>query len=134
MFLTALEDFDYKPCYKDGELVRGKVVTQSTLVWRRDMFSDVAVPAGFVTDLASLPWFTSLLFKKLGKSQRAAVLHDYLYKHRVDSKTWADRQFLEAMRIDGVKRWRRNSMWLAVSVFGFYAWNRNKKSEVEIVE
>ena len=126
MFLTDLEDFDYKPYFKDGELVRGKVVTQAALLWDSKEEGKIVVQSGFVTDLASLPWFVMFMFKKLGKSQRAAVLHDYLYKNRVNSKTWADRQFLEAMRLDGVKRWRRSTMWLAVSAFGFYAWNRNK--------
>jgi hypothetical protein len=131
MFLTAIEDFDYRPHIEHGVLVRGQVVTETALLWECEgklpegVGNKIVVQAGFVTDLASLP-ISGVFFKKVGMHQRAAVLHDYLYRNRLGSKRFADRQFLGAMKQDGVKRWRRNTMWLAVSLFGLHAWNRNK--------
>jgi len=130
MFLTALEDFDYKPYYKDGELVRGKVVTQSTLVWSLEGLGKITVPSGFVTDLASLPWFTLFLFKRLGKHQRGAVLHDYLYRTKWFTKTYTDKQFNIAMKQDNVARWRRNLIMSGLAVGGWVAWAKNKSIEI----
>lgn len=131
MFLTALEDFDYKPYFKDGELVRGKIVIQSTLVWRTDMLGDVNVPSGFVNNLASIPWFVMWLFDKLGKHQRGAVLHDYLYRRQKFTKRYSDKQFNLAMEQDGVARWRRNLIIGGLAVGGWVAWKNPKPVVIE---
>ena len=130
MFLTALEDFDYKPYYKDGELVRGKVVTEAALLWDSGEEGKIVVQSGFVTDLASLPWFTSFIFKKLGKHQRAAVLHDYLYRNNTISKAWSDKQFNLAMKQDGVILWRRHLIIAGLTIGGWPAWNNPKPIEI----
>jgi hypothetical protein len=61
------------------------------------------VPKGFVTDLASVPWFARWYVSRDGNHTRAAVVHDYLYARssKADfpdtSRRTADRVFLEAM-------------------------------------
>jgi len=141
MFLTDLEDFDYKPYFKDGELVRGKVVLENALLWGTGS-EKIAVKAGFVTDLASLPWFASIMFKKPGKTQRAAVLHDWLYRNNINStnpphhyrnfnnKKWSDAQFNKAMKQDGVRRWRRYLIIAGLTVGGHKAWNYPAKAVI----
>ena len=126
MFLTALEGFDYKPYVREGELSRGEVVTEGTLLWRVPGEEPITVPAGFVTDLASLPWFTNGLFKKLGRHQRAAVLHDWLYREKSGGKVWSDKQFNLAMKHDGVSRWRRVVFMAGLTAFGWTAWYNAK--------
>ena len=121
MFLSSLEDFDYQPHVVDGELERGSVVTQTRIVWASSV-GVACVPIGFVSDLASLPWYTALLFKKLGKHQRAAILHDWLYRNKIENKNWADEQFKLAMIEDKVKWWRRELILVALKFAGHKAW------------
>ena len=96
------------------------------------------IPAGFVTDFASIPAWAQPLLPRTGKHNRAAVLHDYLYriavgiipscrlcsyKSVVDPACklppWlprkdADRIFLRAMRELFVPEWRARAMYLGV--------------------
>ena len=123
MFITAIEKFGYSPLVVNGEIVRGKIELQNTLMWFSDEQHNYIVPNKFICDLASLP-ISGLLFKKLGRHQRAAVLHDYLYRNKINSKRWADRQFRQAMACDGVAPWRKWLIWAGVAVFGWRAWWR----------
>lgn len=85
------------------------------------------VPAGFQTDLASIPRPLWGLVPKVGAHDRAAVLHDAAYAHALLTergrpvraiKRVADALFDEAMRADGVPRVRRVLMAAAVRQFG----------------
>ncbi len=69
----------------------------------------VLVPAGFVTDFASIPWFARWLLPISGKVAKAALLHDYmlaLYDPRAPSA------FAEALEVAGVGPIRR---WIMVA-------------------
>lgn len=82
--------------------------------------ASIAVPAGFETDLASVPRPFRNLFNVNGKSRRAAVLHDWLYAGtHCYTRKQADRIFLEAMQSDGVGWAERNAMFSAVRAFGW---------------
>ena len=43
-------------------------------------YAKVIVPRGFETDFASIPRTARLLIPKLGRYNKAAVIHDYLYQ------------------------------------------------------
>ena len=76
-----------------------------------------SVPAGFVTDFASVPR-VPLVYMLAGDTARAAaVVHDYLYTGIVDREV-ADDVFLEAMAASGVPAWRRYPMYWAVRACG----------------
>ena len=80
------------------------------------------VPAGFRSDLASIPQLLQAVVGKWERHAPAAVLHDWLYlTHEVDRRT-ADDVFAEAMRSLGVPAWKRRSMWTVVRVFAGFAW------------
>lgn len=107
------------------------------------------VPAGFITDFASIPAPFTPLLPRTGKHNRAAVLHDYLYRiatgiiescknhpagHDCGLPVWlprkdADRIFLRAMREVETPEWRARSMfigvraahWLGIGAEGPYA-------------
>jgi hypothetical protein len=90
--------------------------------------SDVAkrmftVPAGFQTDLASVPRLP-LVFLLAGDCAReAAVVHDYLYStHQVDRAT-ADAVLREASAVTGVPWWRRQLMYAGVRMGGASHWD-----------
>jgi len=90
----------------------------------------VTIPAGYNTDLASIPQFLWWLFQPFDPSYAAAaVLHDYLRTmgrmnpdggwEKFDEGT-ADAVFYEAMKILGVPTWKAIIMYLAVRIAG--AW------------
>ncbi|ECG6032325.1 DUF1353 domain-containing protein [Salmonella enterica subsp. enterica serovar Eastbourne] len=78
----------------------------------------ISVPAGFVTDLASVPRIFWTLLPPDGKYAKAAIIHDYLYDNALRTKKEADRIFLDGMRVLGVPEWKRIVMYLAVRWFG----------------
>ncbi len=78
----------------------------------------ITVPAGTITDLASVPRVLWAIFPPHGRYAKAAIVHDYLYEQAIGSKAFADRVFLEAMEILQVPKWRRVLMYWAVRLFG----------------
>ncbi|HFV9934559.1 TPA: DUF1353 domain-containing protein [Salmonella enterica subsp. enterica serovar Bovismorbificans] len=81
--------------------------------------SDVInVPAGFVTDLASVPRIFWSLMPPDGRYAKAAIIHDYLYDNALRTKREADRIFLDGMTVQGVPKWKRTVMYWAVRLFG----------------
>ncbi len=87
--------------------------------WLTDNPVDViAVPAGYVTDLASVPRILWSVFPPHGRYAKAAIIHDWLYDNALRTKHEADKIFLDAMCVLGVPRWRRMLMYCAVRLFG----------------
>ena len=88
----------------------------------------IAVPAGFVTDFASVPWGFWNLEPPLGDAGKAAVVHDYLYATRGlagrYSRAQADGIFRQALTALGVPAWKRLLLWAAVRVGGRSGWGR----------
>ncbi|EJQ8214212.1 DUF1353 domain-containing protein [Salmonella enterica] len=78
----------------------------------------ISVPAGFVTDLASVPRVFWILLPPDGKYAKAAIIHDYLYDNALRTKKEADKIFLDGMTVLGVPRWKRTVMYWAVRMFG----------------
>lgn len=86
-------------------------------------YEDITVPAGFVSDLSSIPWGFQWLIPKGGPKAAAAIVHDYLYQTGKVSRKEADEIFLKIMREQEVAAWKRYAMYGAVRLFGsnFYA-------------
>ncbi len=84
----------------------------------------IQVPEGFVTDLASVPWFGRWAVSVDGDHTKAAIIHDWLYVTASAedfpnvTRRDADRVFLEALKVRGVPAWKRNLMYAAVRVGG----------------
>lgn len=83
------------------------------------------IPAGFITDFASVPRALWAVFPPTGPYGKAAVVHDYLYvlggrlgSDLIVSRSETDRIFREAMATLGVGTVRRWLMWVAVRLFG----------------
>lgn len=99
----------------------------SALVYSSNLYEHVIiVPEGFTTDFASVPRLPLSYLFFGDTAHAAAVVHDYLYGSRTVSKTLADRIFLEAMGVSGIPAWRRYPMFLAVSLFGGFAYSKTK--------
>lgn len=90
----------------------------------------VSVEAGFETDFASIPRFARMLIPKLGRYNKAAVLHDAAYQDRIEfyifNRRDSDRLFLAAMVALGVAPWKRRLMYWAVRLGGWAAWRKRK--------
>ncbi|EDQ8489481.1 DUF1353 domain-containing protein [Salmonella enterica] len=77
----------------------------------------IEVPAGFITDLATIPRIFWSLMPPDGRYAKAAIIHDYLYDNALRTKWEADRIFLDGMTVLGVPRWKRTIMYWAVRLF-----------------
>lgn len=78
----------------------------------------VTVPAGFATNLASVPRLLRWLFPPDGPWLAAAVLHDFLYGLKGCTRFLADALFREAMAGLKVTWKQRVIMYYAVRLFG----------------
>ena len=79
----------------------------------------IEIPAGFVTDFASVPRLPFAYWLTGNIAQEAATIPDFLYQTHSTSKATADRVFLEAMKATKVVAWRRWLMYTMVSLFGW---------------
>ena len=110
----------------------GNWLLVSRLVYESDLahkdgrlVSIIEVPAGAETDLASIPSIIPRwLLDPNGLSRLPAIVHDYLCRTGYQPRSMADRVFLEAMKLVGVRRWRRWSMYSAVRILTFFKTGR----------
>ncbi|EHP6140085.1 DUF1353 domain-containing protein [Escherichia coli] len=99
-------------------------LVESFEFWLTESPDDVIrVPAGYVTDLASVPRLLWSVFPPHGRYAKAAIIHDWLYDNALRTKKEADRIFLDAMNVLEVPAWRRLMMYCAVHLF----WRGNYK-------
>jgi hypothetical protein len=87
----------------------------------------IAVPKGFVTDMASVPKLFWNILPPFGRYTDAAVLHDYLYRTQVYPRATCDRLLLQAMKASRVKWWQRTIIYLNVRWFGGIAWRDDSR-------
>lgn len=87
------------------------------------------VPAGFVTDFASIPRGLWNLLPVHGRQDKAAVLHDFLYAHNGVTRAEADALFREAMEAEGVGKVARNLMYAGVRAGGWKPWNKYRAAD-----
>jgi len=105
----------------------------------------ITVSAGFVFDLSSVPRLLWFLIAPFELSVVAPLLHDLLYRYGGDvpdraaaveprhryTRAATDRLFLAAMAQERVAPWRRHSAYVAVRVFGCFAWRRSEPRSTE---
>lgn len=93
----------------------------------------IRVPSGFNSDLASVPQVLQSLAPKFGLTDRAAIIHDWLYRHGGQpsehstmrlGRAACDRIFLDVMAADGVPMLLRWRMWFGVRVAGASSFQR----------
>ncbi len=104
-------------------------VIMNPLIYGSDLIGPVTVPAGFETDLASVPRIPIIYSLWGNRAHREAVVHDYLF--RIDSVpkvsfAMANKVFLEAMEVRGKSWYIRYPMYWAVC-FGSKSFFHNHK-------
>jgi len=89
------------------------------------VFGVLTVPAGFLSDGASIPRF---LWAVVGCPHdtylRAAVIHDHLYRSAALPREWCDAVFLRALADCGIRLGKRRLMYRAVRLFGGLSYGR----------
>ncbi len=105
------------------------VCLTSDLIFQSTDSDTITVPAGFSSDLASIPRLARPLIGVLERHAPAAVVHDWLYLRGGVSRRAADRIFLTAMATMGVGRLRRWVMYAAVRLGGRKIWRRYRDRE-----
>lgn len=87
------------------------------------VFGDIVVPKGFITNYASIGVFHNILLFPIyalfsGYGNYASTVHDFLYTRHSVSRKAADDIFYEALREEGVAKWRAWLMWAGVRIGG----------------
>lgn len=92
------------------------------------------IPPTFVCDLASVPRILRGLSTPWHQSARAGFLHDCACRW---DEVWllgrkrADDLYREALRSEGVSRFRARAQWLGVRVGGWRAWRRWRSTDLD---
>ncbi len=91
----------------------------------------IVVPAGFVTDLASIPNSLKGIFDKMGRYAPAGIIHDYLYWEKTCTQNQADRVLKQALIETGVSKKTAKIIKMGVKIAknlrGNIPWKNNSK-------
>jgi len=89
----------------------------------------ITVPAGFVTDLASIPVLLMPIYNNTGNYASAGILHDYLYWTQFCDRRKSDRLIKEGLKATYTSYLTRNTIKYGVYWLGEFAWNTNRKNK-----
>ncbi len=98
----------------------------------------IVIPAGFPTDLASVPAATKwIIDDDAPYILRAAVLHDYLYQHQglvgvTFTRSECDSILSSAMKCCRASWSERALVYTAVRIGGWWAWNNHSERKAAI--
>jgi hypothetical protein len=81
------------------------------------------VPAGYVTDFASVPTWLWSFFRPTGKHDAADLEHDYLYDHQISTRKDVDRFFYQRMLECGLSEINARCRYYAVRMGGRSWWD-----------
>jgi hypothetical protein len=136
--VLVLLDNKRQPSIRSGRSLWG-LQRELTYQTGDDPAEIITVPAGFVTDLASIPRVVWSFFPPDGPWVKGAVIHDFLYftqgigiwygRHGVSraepySRAEADHILREAMADRGIGAWAQFVIWAAVRLGGAVGWAR----------
>ena len=109
--------------FAGSEWVLGRSVSYNI----RGSGDTIVVPAGFVTDFASIPWGLQSLIQVNTPSRLPALVHDYLYWEQGCTRVQADGILWVGLQEHGIAWWERTLFYRGVRVGGGAAWNLNMK-------
>jgi len=102
---------------------RGKWKLVKPLVFQSDIAGQtITVPAGFITDFASVPRFPSFIFSVFGDiAAEATTVHDYLYDMtpKILGRKMSDEILREAALASGTPHWKAMGLYLGVRIAGW---------------
>ena len=80
------------------------------------------IPAGYITDFASVPRSLWNVLPPTGLHNTAAILHDWLYDNRIGERKKADEIFYKVMIESGVNKIAAKVMYWGVRLGGKSWW------------
>ena len=86
----------------------------------------IVVPAGFVTEFASIPRALWSELSPVGEHKLAAIVHDYLYWFQPCEREETDNLLMIAMKEGGVSDLQRGAVYAAVRLGSGDVWNANR--------
>lgn len=148
--VLVLLDNKFSPAIKGGRSLWGLQRDLSYRTGNEAQEELILAPAGFVTDLASIPRWCWIILPPNGPWVKAAIIHDFLYatkgsgqwKRRLDGRTRADAYtraeadgvFREALQNRGVGPIRCFILWAAVRLGGAGGWGKDDSRQPASVE
>lgn len=94
----------------------------------------ITVPAGFITDEASVPRIVGAYLLYGGKGKKASVIHDWAYSTQAYSREVADAIFREALHTSQYPEWVVTGMYAGVRIGGWVAWNKKNVPQSPAVQ
>ena len=89
-------------------------------------YNGIRVPAGFITDGASVPRILYWLFEPTGVLFLPAIVHDYFYATQQISRAEADKIFREnVIRESNIVA--GYLAWVGIRLFGWIPWLKRRK-------
>lgn len=121
-FLTKLR---VEQVTEDDWILLEPLVYYSELLGRK-----VTVPAGFVTDFASVPRLPFIYWFAGNTAKAPAVLHDWFYRTNTEdiTRATADALLAEAMEAQGYWKLRSWLMWAGVRIGGYWSYDTRNTS------
>ena len=118
------------------DIIGGKHVRLNDELAHFCSYGNVMVPAGFVSDLASIPRVFWRIAPPWDAHCVAAVVHDFIYvtghcggaTQRPFTRKQADLLFLHMMEQAGVGWAKRHAMYRAVRMFGRGVWSKKGRN------
>jgi hypothetical protein len=104
-------------------VAKGLMRLDEPVAWMDEAGARWVVPAGFITDGASLPWILTAVWDRWEpRTLRAAIMHDYGYSfHTFGSKSEVDARFYAGLKAD---HWPHAlAYYRAVKLMGWFAWH-----------
>lgn len=87
-------------------------------IGRKGSGNTFTIAAGFYSDLSSIPWWIRWLFNPADpKYAKAGILHDGMLALEDYSRVTAASEFAQALRAEGVAKWRCAVMGFAVLLY-----------------
>lgn len=103
-------------------------LTHSLRYWSAILDRMVVVPAGFVTDFASVPRLPFIFWFAGDTAKAPAVIHDWFYRTNTEdiTRATADAVFSEAMEAKGYWKIRTWAMWAGVRIGGYWSYDTRR--------
>lgn len=116
--------FQNIPLMRWENLIGDRTELIEPLVYISGSGERIEIPAGFLTDYASIPKIFRNIYEPSGPARFPAILHDFLYGRLGGAPYYKTRResddlFLEAMQLVGVDLVQRRTIYRAVRLFGW---------------
>ena len=109
--------------------IEGEIRTTLSSITFVSKEGTIIVPIGLETDLGSIPRILRGIFPNDGKAMFAYILHDFLYRDGLFSRSICDDILEEAMEYLKVGWFTRKSVRAGLKVGGWAAWNKHRKRD-----